>query len=199
MRKVGLVLLAVLCAAAVGAVADDAVVGSTDPIVKDGTRVMPEYPPAALAAGLQGVVSVAAVVNADGSLGAVEVIDNSAPGLGFDKAALSAIRQWKFDPARLDGAAVDSVGAFVFRFESSGRFNPDTYVGARFLGSKVVGDPIGKTDGSLGHNDGGGYSPAAMVKDRFFTPRKGPARYGALYDRTTLLPPQHRAAGHAGN
>jgi TonB family protein len=66
-------------------------------------RIPPEYPPAALAAGIVGTVIVEAQVERDGRVGNVAVL-RSIPGL--DEAALAAVRQWVFTPTLLNKVPV---------------------------------------------------------------------------------------------
>ena len=136
-----LAFTALIVIASAGHATDDAAVATSEMVVLDG--VSPDYPAAAQAGGFGGVVSVQAVVRADGSLGEIEVLRNSAPRLGFDRAAVEALKQWRFDPARVDGTAVDSAGTFTFHFEPEGRLSPSgAAVGYGFRDA----DPI-RTDG----------------------------------------------------
>lgn len=68
-------------------------------------RVEPEFTPEALEAGISGIVVVAIVVRADGS---VEIL-NVTRGLGYglDEKAVECVQQWEFRPGTRDGAAVD--------------------------------------------------------------------------------------------
>ena len=59
-------------------------------------KVAPEYPAAARAAGVDGMVMVQALVKKDGSVGEVRVV-KSIPAL--DEAAMACVRKWKFKPA----------------------------------------------------------------------------------------------------
>jgi TonB family protein len=69
-------------------------------------HVTPEYPAAAQAAGLTGVVVIDAVVARDGTVRNAVVL-KSVPGL--DEAALEAVRQWTYTPTRLNGQAIEVV------------------------------------------------------------------------------------------
>ncbi|WP_428263314.1 TonB-dependent receptor domain-containing protein [Haliangium sp.] len=61
----------------------------------------PEYPPAALAAGLEAAVDVRIHIDAEGVVTQVDVV---APvGNGFDEAAVAAAEQYLFTPAEWDG------------------------------------------------------------------------------------------------
>jgi len=164
-------------------------------LVKNGTRVAPVYPPAAQAAGFAGTVRVAATVRADGRLGAVEVIDDSAPGVGFDEAALAAVRQWKFDPARVDGAPVDSVKTFAFRFEPAPGFDSDSDLGVTVVGSGSGG--AGSAERMVLHRGGSSDAahPARIISSNraaFATPNFPTAGPRQMYDRSTVLPQPSR-------
>ena len=71
--------------------------------------VRPIYPPSAAAAGATGIVIMEAVLDRSGMVRDVKVL-KSAPML--DEAATTAVRQWLYRPARLNGVPVD-VGMFV--------------------------------------------------------------------------------------
>lgn len=66
-------------------------------------RVAPVYPEAARRAGIQGTVTVQALVGTDGVVRDARVVDGI-PAL--DAAALQAVRQWRFEPARAGGKPV---------------------------------------------------------------------------------------------
>ena len=66
----------------------------------------PEYPKMSLRLGEQGTVVLTVMVKSDGSAGDVEVKSTS----GFtrlDRAAADAVKTWRFNPATIDGKAVD--------------------------------------------------------------------------------------------
>ncbi len=77
------------------------------------TKVPPAYPDEALRAGVQGVVLVQALVRKDGTVGDVKVIQ-SIPLL--DLAAIQAVRQWIFKPARAKGEPVSVWVAIPVKF-----------------------------------------------------------------------------------
>ncbi|HTC26264.1 energy transducer TonB [Dyella sp.] len=66
-----------------------------------------QYPANALRNNLEGWVDVAFTVNADGTVGNVQVV-GAQPRHVFDNAAIEAIRRAKFSPALRDGVAVES-------------------------------------------------------------------------------------------
>ena len=67
-------------------------------------RVEPPYPPMAKAAGIRGQVVLRAIVAKDGSIENLRVIAGH-PVLV--KAAVEAVRQWRYRPYLLNGEAVE--------------------------------------------------------------------------------------------
>ena len=55
------------------------------------------------------------VILPDGTVSEVEVLESSSPNLGFEQAAMNAVEQWKFEPARVGADAVE-----VFHGEAVG-------------------------------------------------------------------------------
>jgi TonB family protein len=67
----------------------------------------PQYTTAAREAGIQGIVAVEAIVNADGTVGEVRVVHSLDKQYGLDEAAVAAVKEWTFKPGRTkDGQAV---------------------------------------------------------------------------------------------
>jgi protein TonB len=60
----------------------------------------PVYPPTARAQNVSGDVKIDALIDADGNVSSVKVI--SGPAL-LHQAALEAVKQWKYEPAQLNG------------------------------------------------------------------------------------------------
>jgi TonB family protein len=71
------------------------------------------YPPQAL---FGGEVLLDALIDADGNLSDVRVVNGDAP---FLDVALDAVRTWTFNPARVDGRAADARIGIVFQFPQS--------------------------------------------------------------------------------
>jgi protein TonB len=69
-------------------------------------RVVPEYPEAARRARLQGVVVIDAVIDSDGAVVEATVLNDAARFGGLAEAALRAVREWRYEPARLEGRPV---------------------------------------------------------------------------------------------
>src|SRR6185503_6433431 len=71
-------------------------------------RAQPLYPPEAQGAGIEGIVAMHVVVNADGSVGDVAVTTSLDRRYGTDEAAVDAVKGWTFTPATRDGIAVQA-------------------------------------------------------------------------------------------
>lgn len=67
----------------------------------------PQYPPAALRAGIGGTVMVRAELDATGQPIDVDVIRRSG-NRDLDRAAVQAVRKWRFEPAMRNGRGVAS-------------------------------------------------------------------------------------------
>jgi len=78
-------------------------------------RVTPAYPPEAKNARLEGVVLLEAVVGRDGRVKDVKVARGEP--MGLSEAAIDAVKQWEFEPARnAKGQAVDVIMTLTIRF-----------------------------------------------------------------------------------
>lgn len=80
----------------------------------------PSYPPQAKADGIEGRVTVAYGITADGRVVNARVVAAQPPGV-FDAAALAAVRSWRYRAARDEGQpiAVDQVTSNVdFRLDA---------------------------------------------------------------------------------
>jgi len=89
------------------------VIGMTPPEVV--SRVEPRYPASARMIRSEGTVVVEVVVETDGSTGEVRVLRGISKVL--DEAAVAAIRQWRFRPARVAGNPVRAYHTVTVRFE----------------------------------------------------------------------------------
>lgn len=67
-------------------------------------RVNPVYPPLAQMMRLSGVVRLRAIIGRDGAVERVEVLSGNAI---LAQAAVTAVRQWRYEPTRLDGQPVE--------------------------------------------------------------------------------------------
>lgn len=75
--------------------------------------VAPRYPEIAQRAGVEGVVIVEAVIAVDGSVRDARVL-KSVPLL--DRAAIDAVKQWRYAPTRLNGVAVPVIVTVTVQF-----------------------------------------------------------------------------------
>ncbi len=69
--------------------------------------VKPVYPEIPRRAMLGGSVSLQIVVKRDGSVADIVILHSSRTNLGFEEAAVEAVRQWRYKPATLRGKPVD--------------------------------------------------------------------------------------------
>lgn len=79
------------------------------------SRVEPVYSEEAKAARVAGVTILEAVIDEEGNVGDVRVL-KPLP-FGLDKAAADAARQWKFQPATLDGKPIPVLFNLTFNFK----------------------------------------------------------------------------------
>lgn len=85
----------------------------TSPDVPRPVKLMPPAYPA-LALG-DGVAVVEVEVDAKGAVTSTSVVRSAS---GFDSAAMDAIHEWRFEPARREGTPVPSVAYVVFGFRA---------------------------------------------------------------------------------
>jgi TonB family protein len=78
-------------------------------------RVPPRYPPAALAVHTQGEVQIEATINTEGNVVNPKVLSGDRV---LAKAALDAVRQWRYKPYYLDGAPVEIQTQITIRFKA---------------------------------------------------------------------------------
>ncbi len=77
--------------------------------------VRPEFPAEALDKGISGIVTVGYSVDAEGKTQNVRVESSEPPGV-FDKAAMSAVRRWRYEPATVDGVPTEVELRMAIRF-----------------------------------------------------------------------------------
>lgn len=71
-------------------------------------KVPPNYPTLAARNKQQGTVLLKAILRQDGTIDQIEVMRQLAGGkFGFEKAAIEAVKQWRFLPGKLNGNPVD--------------------------------------------------------------------------------------------
>lgn len=170
-----------------------------EPSLLPDSRVAPEYPPAAMAVQLEGVVVVAARVDADGLVQGVDVLECSHPSVGFEAAVTAAVEQWRFEPAQLDGEPVDSVVLYRVGFNVPGRsLGADRPVAwGEQLGAGLNMFGLSSREAARTLGTGHGNLPASDRSRRLklLTPNLPPKCLGCMYDRRDILPQQHRGGG----
>lgn len=82
------------------------------------TRGAFKYPPAAKKNGVKGYVVLSVLVETDGSVNQVQVLESNPSGI-FDAAALQGIRAWHFEPAKYKGDTVRVWAKQKIRFDLS--------------------------------------------------------------------------------
>ena len=88
-----------------------AATGSSVSIVK---RVEPKYPDIAAAAKLTGLVILEALVNESGEVESVKTLRS--PSVFLEKAAVEALKQWRYSPLVLDGVPMSFILTVTFNF-----------------------------------------------------------------------------------
>ncbi len=91
--------------------------GGADRDIVPLVRVDPDYPPRAKQRGIEGYVDLEFTISAVGTVQGAQVI-GSEPAYIFDRAALRAVRKWKYNPKIENGVAARRPGVQVLiRFE----------------------------------------------------------------------------------
>ena len=78
------------------------------------TRVNPDYPAMAKQMHLAGKVQVDAIIDADGNVEQVKVLNGNPL---FTGAVTNAMKKWKFNPLQANGKTVRAVAGFAFDFK----------------------------------------------------------------------------------
>lgn len=78
-------------------------------------KVIPVYPPFARKQEMQGAVLLRVTINEEGRVVEVEIVKKG--GFGFDEAAVKAIRESTFIPAKRDGKSLSCKALLPIRFE----------------------------------------------------------------------------------
>lgn len=66
----------------------------------------PNYTAEAKQAKIEGIVELEAVVQPDGTVGAVRVVRSLDRKFGLDEGAIKTVKNWRFAPGKKDGVAV---------------------------------------------------------------------------------------------
>lgn len=76
------------------------------------------YPPSAKKQGIRGYVVLSVLVDIDGSVDQLQVLESHPSGI-FDNAALQGVRAWHFEPAKYQGETVKVWAKQKIRFDLS--------------------------------------------------------------------------------
>ncbi len=76
----------------------------------------PEYPARAKAKEIEGYVVLSLLINAQGRVETIKVIESSPSGT-FDDAAVRAVKGWQFKPAKYEGKSVETWANQTIRFD----------------------------------------------------------------------------------
>jgi TonB family protein len=95
--------------------------GVTKPKLIAKHKVEPKYPEIGLQEGVRGVVVLEAVVRVDGTVGSLKVVKNSTEYSEFAESAKEAIRQWRYEPAQLDGRPVEVAMTLTVNYHLDGK------------------------------------------------------------------------------
>ena len=91
-------------------------VGDLDAPLTVLARIPPVYPMRAKHRGIEGWVRVRFVVNEDGSVGSVTVVESKPPGT-FDQSVIRCVSGWRFSPGTVEGMPVKAWAETTIRFK----------------------------------------------------------------------------------
>ena len=83
------------------------------------SRVAPTYPREALRRGIRGTVRIQATIATDGSVERMELAQSSGDRY-LDRAAMEAVRRWRFTPAMRNGQPVSAAVVIPVDFSPNG-------------------------------------------------------------------------------
>jgi protein TonB len=90
--------------------------GEVDEQAKVLREINPVYPERAKKAGIAGTVKVLLIIDVYGNVSSVDVLSVNPPGYGFEVEAVKAVREWKFEPAKLGSYPVAQKATKEFNF-----------------------------------------------------------------------------------
>jgi len=90
--------------------------GEVDETARLLKEIQPKYPERAKKMGVSGYVKVYLVIDVYGEVSQVRILTSEPTGYGFEEAALKAVREWKFEPAKLGSFPVSQKATKEFRF-----------------------------------------------------------------------------------
>lgn len=90
--------------------------GEVDEAARLLKEVQPKYPERAKKMGVTGYAKIYMVIDVYGHVAQARVLTVEPPGYGFEEASLKAVREWKFEPAKLGAYPVQQKATKEFRF-----------------------------------------------------------------------------------
>ncbi|MCP3957150.1 MAG: energy transducer TonB [bacterium] len=104
------------------ALAGDAKIHTVEGDVEKPVRThgpAPAYPETARKDRIQGRVIAKTVISTEGTIESVEIVESL--GEEFDTAVREVLKEWRFEPAKLDGEPVDVYYNLTFNFKLDGK------------------------------------------------------------------------------
>jgi TonB family protein len=151
--------------------------------------VRPIYPPAALAAGIQGVVIIEATIGADGQVTDARVL--RAPHEILVEPALDAVRQWAYTPTIFQGRPVPVLMTVTVNFSlRSGGLEDFGRPGAP-AGGLPLGAPYDLT-GEWTSDDGGTYQVRSVGSELFWFGQTADRQHANVFHGTLQTPNEYR-------
>jgi len=79
-------------------------------------KTQPYYPELARKAGIEGTVVMKIIIGTDSRIREVVIFKSPGKQFGFDDAALNAVKQWRCNPAMIDGRKMETEGVVSVNF-----------------------------------------------------------------------------------
>jgi protein TonB len=79
-------------------------------------RIPPIYPIQAKRRGIEGWVKVTFLVNQQGLVEKIKIVDSHPTGV-FDQSAIRSVSTWRFNPGTVEGVAVNTWATQTLKFE----------------------------------------------------------------------------------
>jgi protein TonB len=79
-------------------------------------KTQPYYPELARKAGIEGTVVVKIIIGTDSRISEAVILKSPGKQFGFDDAALNALKQWRCNPAMIDGRKMETEGVVSVNF-----------------------------------------------------------------------------------
>ncbi len=94
--------------------------GAATELPKLVKSVNPVYPASAQRLGIAGSITVNALIDEKGNVIDTAILKGIQDDMGLGKSAETAVKKWKFQPARKNGVAVKVWKSFVIAFKPEG-------------------------------------------------------------------------------